>query len=290
MKNTIKLLEIITLAVIIGLSFTACDEDGNGDGDGIASGMDTLNLSGKVYLQTYNDSDYSVSYSNYNGDNLTIDDGGIGGSGTVTNGNLSYSVGIPSVLYAFDQEDVEYLLDGYYQIILSTPVLQGYTLFNLRIENSGGYIYKGSSGRSINNNSSTGTFEEVFYVYVDDDITITGIGGTFDPQTEINGGTTYTYISIANNFSLSLKTGWNAIYQKIERLDVITEGSFENPTSITSTETRTFSLRNPSLRWLLQNYMSQSINITDTVLDKREMTGFQTRRQMMSNRLQSAKN
>jgi hypothetical protein len=86
-------------------------------------------------------------------------------------------------------------------------------------------------------------------VYVDNDITITGTGGTDGPHKD--GTFTETYI--ARNFTLALKTGWNAIYQKYE-MTATFMGSIENPTSVTLTSTATVSLSNPALRWILDGY------------------------------------
>ena len=248
------MLPLLILMVIIGFSMTACD-DGSGDegggGGGSASGIETLNLSGKVYLE--NDNYTSVSYSSYTGANLTIDDYDLGGSGTVTNGNLSYSVGTPDYVYTFDQEDFEDFFGGYDINLSSTNVKANY-FYGLGIEDDNDHeLFKESFTINVGNKSYSTKYENVYYVYVEDDITVTGTGGTYGPETDEYDGTTYTYTNIYKNFNFTLKAGWNAIYEKEETVGAFT-GTVENPTGMTSTSTTTISLSNPSLRWELVEF------------------------------------
>ena len=259
MKNTLKLFGnlnavkvplIIALAVIIGFSFTACD-DGEDGGGGIASGLSTLNLSGRVVLEDIDVEAQKVTYTNFTGPNLKIDDSGLGGSGTVNNGNLSYSVGKPEDLYPFDVEDLEYFFGGY-ELTASKQSVEANILMGLYLENADGVIYKGSSSISGNQNSSKITEESVYYIYVDDDVTITGKGYT-ETDTETEGGITYTETFTSRNFSLPLKKGWNAIHEKWEISGTIS-GPAGNPTGVTLTVTETISLGNPALRWIIYGY------------------------------------
>ena len=236
------LTKMLMVMLVLIFPLFGCGDDG--DDSGNASGMDTLRLSGRVYLENWNENETNVSYSNFTG-NLTIDDY-LGGSGTVTNGNLSYSVGIPSNLYEIDFEDEFW---GY-DITSSGAAVQGRFLYGLDTNN--GYLEKYSIAPNVRNNSHSWKSEWVEYVYVDNDITITGIGKT-ETETWTEDGTTYTETYIRRNFNLALKTGWNAIYHKSEGSGTFT-GTWQNPTSMTDTTTRTLSLSNPSLRWVLYGY------------------------------------
>ena len=253
MKKLSKLLGIIALVAIIGFSMAACDEGGGGGGP--ASGMETLSLSGRVSLVNYDFSSGtpSITYSNFIG-NLEINDYGTGGSGAITNGNLSYSVGTPSNLSTFNKEDVENYFEDY-DITLSTASVQATILSEFGIANDNdAYLYRGSAVWNVSGNSGTQIHETVDYIYVNNDITITGTGGTEGPHTNTYEGITYTQTYIARNFSLALKTGWNAIYSKNEISSTLT-GPAQNPTGMTYTSTITISLSNPSLRWVLEDYV-----------------------------------
>ena len=94
------------------------------------------------------------------------------------------------------------------------------------------------------------------YIYVDNDITITGTGGTKTESYAV-----HTRTRIFRDFSLALKTGWNAILFEYEETGTFT-GTYEHPTSMTSTGTITPSLGNPSLRWVLYYYLPPPANHT----------------------------
>jgi hypothetical protein len=77
----------------------------------------------------------------------------------------------------------------------------------------------------VSYDQSTYIFEFVEYVYVTDDVTITGKGIT---------ETGY----VTKDFSLSLKTGWNAVYTKETEDDE-------------TGKTEQISIGNPPLKWVL---------------------------------------
>jgi hypothetical protein len=247
MKNFTKLFGVIAVVAIIGFSTAACDISGGGGGGnhgGDVSGIDTLSLSGRVFFEERNGS--GVTYSDFI-DSLTIADDD-DKSGTVTNGNFLCSVGTPTYPEAIDRvlED----LFGGYNTITSSPASGSVLL----LDTDSGYISKTYSTISIRGYSFSSTTERVDYVYVTDDITVSGAGWTTVPETEKRGGVKYTKTYTGKDFNLALKTGWNAIYQKFKESGTFTGASFANPISITSAVVGTVSLGNPDLRWVLNDY------------------------------------
>jgi hypothetical protein len=117
--------------------------------------------------------------------------------------------------------------------------------------NLGKYYNLSRSNEVVNFGSTSGTetYEHVTYMYVDRDVTITAKGKS-EQRTDYYGKP-YTFTS--NNFSLALKAGWNAIYDKTVTFATFSAGQPNNLTN--GTVTHTFSLGNPaSLKWVLDIY------------------------------------
>jgi len=242
MKNLRRIVGI-ALVLAIGLTFTTCDNDSTSSSGGDPGGPtflgDELELSGQVYLEEWGE---NISYTAYNG-NLTISNS-YGGSGSVTNGQLTYSItGTPTGLSTLDFGDAEDA--GYTNIQISKPSVRGVTLDALSTPS--GQLSYTKTTVSWSNTSGSYTFEAVSYVYVEEDVTVSGTGGT-ENGTDTYDGITVTWTEKANNFSLALKEGWNAVYFKVQDSQTLTS-------STTGTETRTvsISLGNPSLRWVLDD-------------------------------------
>jgi hypothetical protein len=229
MKNFTQFFGIITLAVLIGLLTIGCsDDDGDGNGgDGSGYLGATLELSGQVYTGD----DNSFDYKNYTGGDLTVSSL-YGGSGTITGGKLNFTIGVPENLNTFDFEDL--FGYGYDDVTSSSSSVQGVILDKLST-NPGGRLYKENDTRSESGNSFSKTHEEVLYVYVNKDVTVSGKGTTIKI-------TDHNYTFTSKNFNLALKAGWNAVYLKY-----FESGTYDHG----STETGTISLSNPSLRWVL---------------------------------------
>jgi hypothetical protein len=252
MKNFVKFLGIFTLAVVIGFSATACDI---GIDEDAVSGMETLELSGQVYLENWNGND-SISYQDYTG-NLTVS-GNYGGSGAITNGKLKYSIGTPGNLKTLNFKD---FLDDFGSITSTPASVKGVVLEVLDISGSGDYygVGKGNTAISAVTNGFLYTFEDVMYVYVEKDLTVSGRGSTDGPRTETVGDTQFTHTVITKDFSLALKTGWNAVYLKDENLETSTGTVTNPPKKVVSTDTYTVSLGNPDLKWVLNKKSDRSL-------------------------------
>jgi len=223
MRITVKQLGIIALIIVSGFFMAACDEPADEETPPTppVSGISSLTISGKVQIWDNGIGSYG-GYSDYNGGNLKINDGGIGGTGAVTSGNLSYTVGAPpsNKLNTLNQEAIGNLFNiqgGYTVASSNVNNAKYYFLDKLKFAINAGNIAK----QLVTFPSSTMKVEMVGYVYVDKNVTITGTGK------EIAGWT-------INNFSLELKTGWNTFYYKVEEgsAGVAISVSLSNPSSL----------------------------------------------------------
>jgi hypothetical protein len=248
MKKIAKLFGIIALVAVIAFSMAACgdpDDENNGNGNGNGNGgggvgdtsaptpegkyyhEDNLVLSGQVYLEDY----YTGSYTPFN-DDLEIRNVH-GGSGQVTGGMLSYSIGVPPYLIPLN-DYFEGLFDDYEDLTVSREA-NSYLVENLPIST----LYYGSLKRVKVIIGEKYSSEQVFYLYVDNDVTISGKGWTV---TEKEGGMTIT--GTLGNLNLQLKEGWNTVYSKV---------ILEETNATTGKYTKNVLLSNPaSLMWVIQ--------------------------------------
>jgi len=225
MKNTFKFLKamrsiaIIAVVAVIGFSMTACPEDGGG---GPVSFGDYLELSGQVYTRSSSD---FYTYIKYEGTQT------LGGTGTgkIEDGKLTYKAGVPTEWYPIDKLFSGW--DGYTNIGVSDPSVE-YAFLTIRTETDSS-VEKWETSAKITPTSVSGTNQIVWFVYVDNAVTIYGLGGIFTYEDSIE--------MTVNNLNLSLKAGWNAIYayQKYSG----------NPSG--GSGTQSISVGNPDIKWLL---------------------------------------
>jgi len=230
--STRKVIGIIALIAVIGFSFTACEDDDGSDGGGSPYLGQTPTLSGKVYVPNGN------SYKEYSGSDLTVSAvdeswsyGGyeeiiIGQEGTITNGQLNFTLGIPENLKKLDHL-LNFFMDDYQTVRVDiNSDAQGYILHSRTSNNR--YLEKRISTVSGKNT----TEETVYYLYVDKDCTIS--------RKEIKGEDKKDQeVWKFDAFNLELKAGWNTIYAKYQ--EQFTEGIYV---------TCTYSLRDP-LKWVI---------------------------------------
>jgi len=183
-----------TLVLAIALILAGCDNgttpDESPPGEGqLESGYfgDTLIISGQVYNE---------NGTLYKGNHASVTSG-VGGSGIIENGILTFSIGTPSPLKSIALEfsagsEWGYCFNG---ITFSQNSAQVASLVQLYFDGSSDIQRK---------NMDTG--ENVDYLYVDRDVTVTGTGKTIT-----EGGSTISF----KNLELKLKKGWNAIYYDI---------------------------------------------------------------------------
>jgi len=269
MKNSAKLFGIIAFTVVMTFLMTGCSDGGgrndggsdnnnnnnnnnpNGNGGTTIVGAATLTLSGQVYfdLSWSWSADYAkVTYTNFNGD-LTIYDDGIGGSGSITDGKLSYSVGTPN---NDKLEDIDELLDFFrdpYSDVQASNMSAKYS--PLVLSANGEVLYRGAYAISGTGTSYSGTDADIYFIYVDRDVTITAKGDTILDSGTYESGVTYKYTATYKAVDLKLKAGWNAVSLKDEYSSTTT-GTWNNPISYNSTSTFTVFLNNPnSAIWML---------------------------------------
>jgi len=239
-SRLIKFAEVATLGLALSFTFSCSgggggDDDGNGPGGG--SFGDNLTLSGQVYIQDteidYNTMSYKIIYTPYTGPNKTFTSNA-GGTGTITDGTMSFSTGVPSddILEPFKLDDMSDEI-GYSDMQVQPSDTRGVDL-----EFSGIELEK-TNINIIDIETYSMTSEGVFYLYVDKNCTITATGGI---QT-IEG----RKVTIPN-LNLNLKKGWNAVNMK---------------TDFTSTTTGTVAISTgdlPSAKWVLDDYYGYGVS------------------------------
>ncbi|MDR1400245.1 MAG: InlB B-repeat-containing protein [Treponema sp.] len=216
---------------------------GNGSDTVTGAGLSTLTLSGQqVYTDTSDVDDDYPTYTVYNGSITGItgraydydanEHVAIGGTGSITNGKLSFTIGTPTPVPATLDHVMAGTLEIFSEVTCSTPISSVQAaLLRLEPPNNSGYYY-------LDNNTVT-EYEAVAvgYFYVDRDITITGTGRTV---TQTREGITST--AIVPNVTMTLKTGWNVLSIK----EAITKTS-----STSRTFTYSFSAGDAGGKWVL---------------------------------------
>jgi len=233
MRNFFKVFGIIALTAIIGFSMTACPED---DGGGPVHFDDKLELSGDVYTVDYDEDSWFPEYIKYTG-TLTLKSD-VGGSGKIEGGKLTYAIEVPPAakLESITGIKTIWAQMGLSSITISDESAKWVQIQYLGVSGSSDYdrVDKRESSGKISESSVSGTYQQVMFVYVDKDVELSAKGGT------VEDGEMKTTIK---DVSLSLKKGWNAIH--------VEESASTNFETETGTGTRSFSLGNPELRWVL---------------------------------------
>ena len=203
---------------------------------------DTLILSGQVYISEENYDIGVHEYTKFSG-NLSITDGGFGGDGKIKNGRLSYTIGRPSIsLNSIKFLQQEYDKLGFVAIEASVDDV-GYATVNLGISGSGEYHSLKRENITFSFDVSSADYlghnENIVFVYVDKDVSISGKGASItEDKTSI--------LITTKDFNLSLKKGWNTVYTKTEGKGKINDMGFDNFTVEIE-----LSMKSPSLKWVL---------------------------------------
>jgi len=261
MKNFVKWFGIIAFMVVIGFSMAACDTGGgNTSGGGNSSGGsggdggsgsgalgNTLSITNQqVY---YEDRFETVFYTPYTG-SKTLDSSSLyGGTGAITNGKFSFTLGTPANTHLKTYDEYNFLEDiGFANVTVSNPQAKGLGIAEFETTD-GVYLFRGISTEENNDSTShSQTFDSVMYIYVDNDVTLSGKGKTEIDQGINKYGDAYKDTTTTKDFSLKLKIGWNAV--RINGAGTFTE-SLEND-DIISNFTMSISLGDPSsCKWVL---------------------------------------
>ena len=226
MKKVSKILGFIALVAIMVFTFAACEEDGGGDhnpnpgGNNSGGGGSGSGDSGTTMGATLSITNEQIWHFNgesntlYNGSPAIISAIGIdennrqvsiGGSGNITNGRLTFSIGTPSVLKSIASETIftygNYGLSNI-NIQINPSEAQSMSLDFISTNADSGHGVLGKVRYPSMTNAII-SMETVNYIYVDRDVTISSPGGAFDEN-----------VSYAA-FNMTLRQGWNAITMNI---------------------------------------------------------------------------
>ena len=238
MKSMMKWL---ILAAILGCALIACDSGGGGGGGGSSAIGDTLTLSGKVYTFQISQTTGNITWTEYTGEDRSF--AKFSANGTITNGNLSFSIGTPPANFLESLDDAfSDLSDNYNNLVLSPSSAQAAVIDLFQPTSYDWQLAKRNLSISGNANSYTSTEESVSYVYVDREVTISGKG---KESTYSYGGYGSEKVT-TRDINITLNPGWNAVTMKTE-----SKGSMS---SDNTTSTVTISKGNPSYRWVLSSY------------------------------------
>ena len=224
--------QVFMLALVASLILANCELDpgpGPGGGGDGALGA-SLNLSGQVYVYDWRNYNYVI----FTGNRQVVSAMGHGGSGSITNGQLSFSIGTPSNLLSSDWAYNEFF-EGLNNVRIN-PTSTRFAFLELRTFPGDYYVSRENFVTSRTGNVEVTTYEELIYIYVDRDVNI---------RADRTVHTEWDYSSIVDAFNLNLKTGWNAF---------IVNGRAEyNLQTERQSETITVSVGNPGnhLRWVL---------------------------------------
>lgn len=213
-----------TLAVLaFSLVLGACPADSGTSANNPP--VPRLSLSGQVCTQDISLENISletlmhnlISINNYN-DSLNISDGGLGGTGQIKDGQLTYTIiGVPPLSPI--GEGLNYLKEMYSSLTFSSEDVQA-AVVALEITDSEDYsgLFKGLltlnsspvfslSGISI---SIVINIKMVNYVYVDKDLNITADEGNFNYTDFV-----FPISLTTDKIDLSLGKGWNSLCSEI---------------------------------------------------------------------------
>jgi hypothetical protein len=249
MKNLITLgmpaLALITVAVILA-TITGCSlESGPNPGGSSNGGVSMLNLSGRVHndLNMKRSQRIHDTYQQFNPGRQLIVYSNLGVTGIISSaGQLSFTIGTPGNQYLGTQSELIMIIANMFTdnagqpIYTITSFLPSDTLLTyLELESEGfasSHYFSLSRQRhtgTVNQGHGSGVDEDLFYVFVNKDVTVTMQGRTVD-------STTY------QNANLSLRQGWNGILIREQW----------NITPNLNTSTITLSVGNPgNLLWVV---------------------------------------
>jgi len=224
------------------------------------TGAATLNLSGQVYTKEENTTATSISitYTKFTGNLEDIighgSNGVIGGSGKITNGVLSFTIGTPEAdsLVALDDFLSDLERQGYTNVNASEQGVKGAQIQRLLVNDdewSESLYRRNTILSNVSSTKCSWNDVQVVYIYVDADVTISAKGYNFS-DSDTYEGVPWSESGTVNDLNLQLKKGWNSVCTKVVGTQTIT-GTWDATQSNTETYTVTVSLDNPDLKWVL---------------------------------------
>ena len=247
MKKIIKNTVIICLLVsiyffVISCNFDYDDKDYDNDFESGILGKN-LNLSGQVYERMS-----EGGYEEWNFSNDVEIHSLLGGSGILNkNGQFSFNIGTPNqydphFIWGWVYDNMEELNNFKISPVSVQMALLNSLIVDFNSDSFTGSI-EGIPQTSISD-STEDIYEYVYFIYVDQDVTVSADKTNYTEQIEIyelfgNGSFVINNNYTIDAFSHSLKEGWNAVYVR-----TIFEGN---------NTFKTFLHANPSdLKWTLE--------------------------------------
>ena len=192
------------LIVILALGFTGCgNDDSDGDSNFLGAQLNITDL--PIYNVTEGEFGNPILGTRFTGSGTVhhggfVDWGGagfisVGGMGEITDGLLTFTVGIPTQTRSIQQAFSD-LAEGFTNFNISAPDARVAELERILATAEG---FNADLQRVWGNDT---TDERIIYVYADRNVRVTGQGRTVEEQ-----GFTLT----TSNLNLDLRTGWNAI-------------------------------------------------------------------------------
>jgi hypothetical protein len=233
---------VYVFAALVMVMLAACPTEPESTPKGPQFG-EKLTLSGEVRTL-----DISIPYITYSPfkEKWNISDSGMGGSGKINKGKLSYSIGKPKPSSLIPIATLPT------NNVVIQPPTANIALLSLTIDNAD---FPSLTRELITSNimSRTLTAETVSYIYVDTKVTITADN--------------FSYADVISNIpikltspttTLELKKGWNAVNATLEAL--LTVKSLGTPPDIEADGSLNIKLGNPSsLYWVVDSVYDGSL-------------------------------
>jgi len=245
--------------LVLGLVFVGCDNNGNGGGippvvnpPAPAPGAEELSLTGRVYTVTWGSGLSPSLFTPFpTGQNRTVT--GLGATGAIANGQLSFTIGTPSTLWPIESE-LWFPAEEY--VTFDPSSAQAIELW-LSAQAPGGsgelaleYFIRSISGNSFNQ-------EWVYrrHIFVDRDVTVRLAQDRLGVWEDVESGNHFSETYTIRAFTLTLRQGWNVVHHRGVATGTFV-GSVANPTSVTTISTITVSTADPGrqLRWVLDEW------------------------------------
>jgi len=221
----------VTAALVLALALatTGCRNDGGFLGQ-------TLELRAQVWTDGWNGNYTQFSESRTVTSNL-------GGTGEITDGRLSFSVGRPADGYLDSIRDLVRELEGEgWNRVSVNPDTAMFAFLDLMVPDGG--LTRERSVKTETQTSWSEVFDYVYYVFVDRNVTISSEGAS-----ETDRGSGWSWTGTFDSFNITLREGWNALHFRHEAT-ATDDGNIEN-----EVERRTLSHADPdNVRWILNEW------------------------------------
>ena len=247
MKNNKIWLGLLAMMLVFGMTVVSCSSDDDNDGPtgGNAGIPGTADGSLSIANQRVWEFNNAGNLVHYYGTRPAVNHWGFGGTGSITNGILTFNI-TPTDVAGASLQPLEVIF-GWLIYDGGTISVAGVQAGRFMSLNAGGSrLERASISVQEVSNGYNFTFEEVEFFYVDRDVIISHPGGRITDEYN-DSGFIYTYIHTISAFRVYLQQGWNALHWH-------QTGTFRetSPTTATYNTTWTLHVGNPAnLRWFI---------------------------------------